>query len=552
MRATLRPISEVAALLGLSADDLIPFGTSKAKVRMEAITRLVGAWRPGSSRGRLILVSAMTPTPAGEGKTTTSIGLAQGLRALGKHATVSLREPSLGPCLGRKGGATGGGRSQVHPAVDINLHFTGDVHAVTSAHNLIAASIDNHIHHGNELDFGPGEVLWRRVIDMNDRALREVVIGLGRTNHPIRQSGFDITASSEIMASLCLSTSYADLKERIARTLVGFTAKGAPIRVAQLNIQGAVTALLRDALLPNLVQTSEGGPAFVHGGPFANIAQGTSSILATRLALATSDYVVTEAGFGFDLGAEKFFDIVCPYGGFAPCAVVLVATVRALKLHGGVPLKEVNRPDPAAVERGRGNLEKHIENIRKFGMRSVVALNRFPSDTGEELEVARRICAEAGEESSVVTCFERGGEGALDLAERVTSLVHAGSCSFSPLYDWGLPVKDKIAIVAREMYGAQAVDYRPEALRALARIEACGFDTLPVCIAKTQKSLSDNPELLGRPKDFLVTVRDIVVCAGAGFLVPLTGEILRMPGLPRRPAAELVDVADDGTITGLI
>lgn len=552
MRETLRPIEEIAGLLGLSFADLVPFGHDKAKIRMESIRRILDdAPDARAGRGRLVLVSAMTPTPSGEGKTTTSIGLTQALRRIGTHATVCLREPSLGPCLGKKGGATGGGASRVVPSGDINLHFTGDLHAVTTAHNLIAAAIDNHIHYGNELGFAPGEALWRRVIDMNDRALRETVFGLGRVNYPIRQGGFDITASSEIMAALCLSLSYGELKERVGRMLLGFTAKGAPILLSQLGIQGAVVALLRDALLPNLVQTLEGGPAFVHGGPFANIAQGTSSILATRLALATSDYVVTEAGFGFDLGAEKFFDIVCRYGKFAPCAVVLVATIRALKMHGGVPLKMVNQPDPDAVERGRGNLEKHIENIRKFGMRSVVAINRFPSDTDDELRAAVRICREAGEDASVVTFFADGGEGGVELAEKVVGLVHGGACSFRPLYDWNLPVKDKIAAVSREMYGAQAVDYRPDAERALERIDNLGFAGLPVCIAKTQQSLSDNPELLGRPKDFLVTVRDIVICAGAGFLVPLTGEILRMPGLPRHPAAESIDIDDDGVITGL-
>ncbi|MCU0612512.1 MAG: formate--tetrahydrofolate ligase [Candidatus Eisenbacteria bacterium] len=547
-----RPIEEIAGLLGLNRDDLIPFGHDKAKVRMQAVSRILGAQQdPRCGCGKLVLVSAMTPTPAGEGKTTTSIGLTQAMRRIGKAATVCLREPSLGPCLGKKGGATGGGRAQVIPAHDINLHFTGDLHAVTTAHNLIAATIDNHIHFGNDLGFAPGEALWRRVLDMNDRSLREMVFGLGRVNHPIRQGGFDITAASEIMAALCLSLSYAELKERVGRMLVGFTTKGAPIILSQLGIRGAVVALLRDAMLPNLVQTLEGGPAFVHGGPFANIAQGTSSILATRLALATSDYVVTEAGFGFDLGAEKFFDIVCQYGKFAPCAVVLVATVRALKLHGGVPGKAVNQPNPEAVERGRPNLEKHIENIRKFGMRSVVALNRFPSDTDEELAVATRICAEAGEDSSVVTFFTDGGEGGLDLAEKVVTLMNAGACNYRPLYDWRLPVKDKIASVAKAMYGAEAVDYRPEAERALERIDKLGFSGLPVCIAKTQQSLSDNPELLGRPKDFLVTVRDIVVCSGAGFLVPLTGEIVRMPGLPRTPAAESIDIDDEGVISGL-
>jgi len=546
---TLQPIEDVATSIGLRKNDLLLYGPYKAKVTIDVLNRLL---EQNHQRGKLILVSAMTPTPAGEGKTTVSIGLSQALNLIGKKAVVTLREPSLGPVMGRKGGATGGGYAQVLPMEDINLHFTGDFHAITAAHNLLAAAIDNHLHFDNSLRLSPMEIMWRRVVDLNDRALRHIVTGLGgKKNGPTRESGYDITAASEIMAILCLSLSYTELRERIEQILVGFTYDGEPVLARDLNVAGAMTALLKDAFLPNLVQTIEHTPAFIHGGPFANIAQGTNSIVATKLALQLADYVVTEAGFGFDLGAEKFFDIVCRVGGFVPSVVVLVATVRALKMHGGVKLAEVQKPNVEAVFAGRENLEKHIENIRKFGVTPIVAINRFTTDSPEELEAVKQICADQGCEAFVVDFWAQGGKGGTELAARVAEVVDSVTPKYRPLYSLEQPVEEKILTVAREMYGAAAVDYRPEAKRALRRIYALGYDKLPVCIAKTQQSLSDNPKLLGRPKDFLVTVRDIVISAGAGFLVPLTGDILRMPGLPRTPAAERITIDDQGNITGL-
>ena len=546
---TLRPIEEIAAGIGIGKEDLRNYGPYIAKIRQPALSRLLE--KP--QRGKLILVSAITPTPAGEGKTTTSIALAQGLARTGKNPIVALREPSLGPVFGIKGGATGGGHSQVLPMEDINLHFTGDLHAVTSAHNLIAAALDNRLHYRQGLRVSPRDVLWPRVMDMNDRALRSMVIGLGGSSHGVpRECGFDITAASEIMAILCLSTGYEDLKNRIARILLAFTEDGDPVRVADLKVQGAAAALLREALLPNLVQTGEGVPALIHGGPFANIAQGANSVMATNLALRCSDYTVTEAGFGFDLGAEKFFDIVAPSGGFSPDAVVLVATVRALKMHGEVPKSELDRPDPAAVAKGGENLEKHLENIAKFRVPAIVAINRFPGDTDEEIEAVRKICESKNAAYAVSTGWADGGKGAVALAEEVSRVCETGEKGKAArLYDWKLPVEEKIAIVAHEIYGAEEVDYTTEAKKDLRRIQKLGYGELPVCIAKTQSSLSDNPRLLGRPKDFLVTVRRILISAGAGFLVPLTGDILRMPGLPRVPAAENIDIDAEGNISGL-
>ncbi|MBP7867512.1 MAG: formate--tetrahydrofolate ligase [Acidobacteria bacterium] len=549
--ARLDPIADIGAKLGLAPGDLVPYGDHKAKVKMSAIRRLLDS---DGCRGRLILVSAITPTPAGEGKTTVSIGLSQALQHIGKKTAVAVREPSLGPVFGVKGGAAGGGYSQVLPMEDINLHFTGDFHAVTTAHNLIAAALDNQLHFDNARRIDARTLSWRRCLDMNDRALRDIVIGLGgKLNSVPRETGFDITASSEIMAILCLSTSYAELKEKVGRITLGYTPEGEAVLARDLNVQGAVTALLKDALLPNLVQTIEHVPAFVHGGPFANIAQGANSILATKLALKTADFVVTEAGFGFDLGAEKFFDIVCPYGGFHPCSVVLVATVRALKMHGGVPKSELGKADPDAVLRGRGNLEKHVENMHKFKVNPVVAVNRFHSDTPEELEAIRAICREAAVECSVVDFWGQGGKGGVELAEKLTSFPCRPGCMrpYQPLYDWALPVEEKVLTIAREIYGAAAVDYLPKAKANLKTIKRLGHDKLPVCIAKTQNSLSDNPELLGRPKDFLVTVREVVLSSGAGFLVPITGEIMRMPGLPKTSSFEKIDVDPDGNITGL-
>jgi len=546
---TLKPIEEIAAGVGIAKEDLRNYGPYIAKIRQPALARLLE--RP--LQGKLILVSAITPTPAGEGKTTTSIALAQGLAKIGKKPVVALREPSLGPVFGIKGGATGGGHSQVLPMEDINLHFTGDLHAVTSAHNLIAAALDNRLHYRQGLRVSPRDVLWPRVMDMNDRALRSMVIGLGGSSHGIpRECGFDITAASEIMAILCLSGGYDDLKQRIARILLAFTEDGEPVRVSDLKVQGAAAALLRADLLPNLAQTGEVVPALIHGGPFANIAQGANSVMATNLALRCSDYTVTEAGFGFDLGAEKFFDIVAPSGGFSPDAVVLVATVRALKMHGGVQKSELDKPDPKAVSQGGENLEKHLENIAKFRVPAVVAINRFPGDTDDEIEAVRKICESKKAAYAVSTGWADGGDGAVDLAGEVSRVCESGErWQAARLYDWKLPVQEKIAKIAHEIYGAEAVDYSSEAKKDLRRIEKLGYGELPVCIAKTQSSLSDNPKLLGRPKDFLVTVRRILISAGAGFLVPLTGDILRMPGLPRVPAAENIDIDAEGNISGL-
>ncbi len=540
--AVVRPIEEVAATLGLSPEHLEPYGRRKAKVGLAA-----GAGRPSS--GRLILVSAITPTPAGEGKTTVSIGLAQGLAKHGVRAAVALREPSLGPFLGMKGGGTGGGKSQLVPVNDINLHFNGDIHAVTAAHNLLAAMVDNHLHHGNALEIDSRRVLWRRALDMNDRALRDVVIGLGGHREGVpRETGFDISAASEVMAILCLATGIPDLKARLARIVVGFRADGSAVTAADLKAVGAMAALLREALKPNLVQTLEGVPAIVHGGPFANIAHGTSSVTGTRLALAHAEAVVTEAGFAFELGAEKFFDINCRYGGFAPSCTVLVATLRALKMHGGVPLAKVGEPDPGAVERGVANLDKHVENIAKFEQRCVVAVNRFASDTEEEIAVLTGHCEAIGLPVVVADPFGAGGAGCQALAEMVWDVARESPAHFRPLYDWASPIDAKIATIAHQMYGAEKVDFTLRARRDLAQLERLGFGGLPVCIAKTQQSLSDNPALLGRPKDFLVTVREVQLAAGAGFVVPITGEILRMPGMPAQPLAERFDLTDDGEI----
>ncbi len=545
-RASMRPITEVAGALGLSASELDLYGEHKAKVRLEALEER------GSCRGKLVLVSAITPTRAGEGKTTTTIGLTQGLARLGKQASCAIREPSLGPIFGVKGGAAGGGYSQVVPMEDINLHFTGDMHAITSAHNLLAAAIDNHLHHGDPSRLDPRTVGFRRVMDMNDRSLRDIIIGLGgRTQGVPRESGFDITAASEIMAILSLSTGLTDLKERMDRMFVGLTYDREQVLASEMGVTGAMAMLLRDAIKPNLVQTLEGQPAFVHCGPFANIAHGCNSLLATRMAISFSDWAITEAGFGFDLGAEKFFDIKCQYGKLCPSLVVLVATCRALKLHGGVGRKELDRPDAEALGKGLPNLDKHLENIGKFGLPAVVCVNRFPSDTEEELQVVLDHCRELGVPAAVGDGYARGGEGMTELAGLVTENARDCSGTFRPLYDWDLPVEEKIGIVAREIYGAEHIDFTRLARRDLRTIRRMGYEGLPVCIAKTQKSLSDNPRLLGRPKDFVVTVREIEIAAGAGFLIPITGSIMRMPGLPTTPAAEKMDVDEQGNVTGL-
>ncbi len=543
----IRPILEIAESVSLTADDLELYGKYKAKVRLEAIRRF--EHRKNAS---LILVSAMTPTPAGEGKTTVSIGLTQALARLGKSTVAALREPSQGPVFGIKGGATGGGLSRVQPMEDINLHFNNDFAAVESAHNLLAAMVDNTVFHGNPLNLDPRKISWRRVMDMNDRFLRNIVVGLGGAlNGFPRESGFDIVPSSEIMAILCLSRTYAELKEKIRNILVGFSYDDKPVLARDLQVEGAVTALLKYALLPNLVQTTEGVPAIIHGGPFANIAQGTNSIMATDLALRLADYVVTEAGFGFDLGAEKYFDIVAPYGDLNPRIVVLVATVRALKYHAGVAVEELNTPNSRAAVLGMANLRKHYENIDKFNVPCVIALNRFPSDTDEEIKVVVQAAEDEGMNIAPAEIFSRGGEGGLELAEKVVQIIGRANGKYRSLYRWDMPVEDKIFTVASEIYGAVSVDYQPMAKRNIELIKKFGFDKLPVCIAKTQQSLSDNPNLLGLPRDFIVTVREVKIASGAGFLIPITGEILRMPGLAKTPAAYRIDIDDHGNISGI-
>ena len=543
----LRPIEAVAADAGLAAGEVIPYGRHAAKVPLAALQA-----RRGGPDGKLVVVSTITPTPAGEGKTTVSIGLAQGLCRRGRRAVAALREPSIGPCLGVKGGGTGGGRSQVLPMEDINLHFTGDIHAVGSAHNLLAAAVDNHVYHSNELGIDPRQVLWRRVMDMNDRALRQIVLGLGgKTQGVPREDGFLITAASEVMALLCLSDDLADLKARLNRILVGFTYAGKPVLAEALGVTGAMAALLRDAINPNLVQTTEGTPALIHGGPFANIAHGCNSVVATRLALKLGEVCVTEAGFGFDLGAEKFFDIKCRTANLAPDAVVLVATLRALKYHGGIPLADLDKENLRAIALGMDNLEKHVEDIRMFRVPLVVALNRFPSDTEAEMDLVRRSCESLGVPAVAADVFGQGGAGALDLADAVWHTVQHLPSRFMPLYDWELPVKDKIERIAKVMYGAGSVYYTRAARAQIERAEALGYGRLPICMAKTPQSLSDDPAVIGRPRDFEVAVREVRISAGAGFLVPITGEILTMPGLPKRPNALRIDVDAQGRITGL-
>ncbi|SOC56039.1 formate--tetrahydrofolate ligase [Ornithinimicrobium cerasi] len=544
--ATLRPIGEIAAGLGLSEAEYSPYGHDKAKISLSVLDRL--ADRPD---GRLVLCTAINPTAAGEGKTTTNVGLSMALNRLGHRAITTLREPSLGPSFGMKGGAAGGGHAQVVPMDDINLHFTGDFHAITSAHNLLAALLDNSLHQGNPLGINPKRVTWPRVLDMNDRALRNVVIGLGKVGDGVvRESGFEITVASEIMAALCLATGLEDLKERFGRIVVAQTYDRRPVTAADLGAPGAMALLMKDAVRPNLVQTLENTPAIIHGGPFANIAHGNNSILATRTALKLADYVVTEAGFGADLGAEKFFDIVCPAGGLTPSAVVLVATVRALKLNGGRDRKELAEEDLDALGRGVVNLEQHLENLALFGVPAVVALNRFPTDTDAELDLVRRRCAELGVDVELSEVFTRGGEGGESLARKVVELCEQDS-TFTPLYGPQDGVLEKIERIATRIYRADGVDLTGPARTQLAQLEAQGHGALPVCMAKTQYSFSDDPALLGAPRGFRITVRELVVNAGAGFVVALTGDIMRMPGLPKVPAAVGMDIAGDGTITGL-
>jgi formate--tetrahydrofolate ligase len=547
--AKLQHISEIAKQIGLTPEDLVYYGDYKAKIKMSTIQKI---FANNKNKGKLILVTAITPTSAGEGKTTTSIGLTQALRQIGKKTIVALREPSLGPVFGVKGGAAGGGYSQVLPMEDINLHFTGDMHAITSANNLISAAIDNYLYRSNEKNVNLDHILWKRVMDMNDRSLRQIVVGLGTKNGLPRETGFDITAASEIMAILCLSMNYSELKERIGKILLGFTRNREPFYVKDLKVEGAVASLLKEALMPNLVQTLENGPAFVHGGPFANIAQGANTIIATNLAIALSDYAVTEAGFGADLGAEKFFNIVSPYGKFRPSAVVLVATARALKRHGGVKKKELNNSNPDAVLKGSENLEKHIENVRKFGVEPVVCINRFPTDTEDELKTIGKICEKHNVEYAVSTQWADGGKGAVELAEKVIKVADSHKePEQKTLYDWEDKVEDKIEKIAKEIYGAKDVEFTSEAKYVLKLIYKYNYDKLPICMAKTQSSLSDNAKLVGRPRDFTLTVREIIISSGAGFLVPLTGDVLRMPGLPKTPAAQTIDIDDEGNISGL-
>ncbi len=543
--AELRPIGEIAAKLGIDEDHLELYGRHKAKV-------LPGAAAGRKPDGKLILVSAITPTPAGEGKTTTTVGLGQALGRLGLNGAISIREPSLGPCLGMKGGAAGGGWSQVVPMEDINLHFTGDLHAITAANNLLAAMADNHLHFRLDPPLDPTRKLWRRVLDMNDRVLRDIVVGLGGPVHGVpRETGFDITAASEVMAALCLAEDPEDLAARLSRMLVGFGYDESPVTAGEIGAVGAMCALLKDAMKPNLVQTLEGTPAFVHGGPFANIAHGTSSVIAAKTALSLADYVVTEAGFGFDLGAEKFFDIFCRESGLSPSCVVLVATVRALKLHGGASLDSLREPDAAAVRAGLPNLEKHLETIDHFGVPELVVLNRFATDTDEEIAAVVDRCNELGVAVEVADVWGRGGEGGMAAARRMVELADSCTERYRPLYALEDTVEEKIEAIARTVYGAEAVDYLPRAKKDIANIGRLGYAQLPVCIAKTQSSLSDNPKLLGRPKDFVVTVREVLISAGAGFVVPITGNIMRMPGLPRRPAALNIRLDEQGRVDGL-
>lgn len=544
--AQMKKIFEIAAKLGITEDELELYGKYKAKVSLEAWERV-----KDNADGKLILVTAINPTPAGEGKTTTSVGLADALTRHGHKTAAALREPSLGPCFGMKGGAAGGGYAQVVPMEDINLHFTGDFHAITTAHNLLAAAIDNHIQQGNALDIDVRRITWKRVLDLNDRALRHVVVGLGGKAHGVpRETGFDITVASEMMAILCLASGLTDMKERLGRIVIGYSRSGRAIRADEIGITGALTLLFKDAIKPNIVQTLEGTPVFIHGGPFANIAHGCNSVMATKFALKFADFVVTEAGFGADLGAEKFLDIKCRLAKLRPDAVVIVATVRALKMHGGLKKTALDKVDMAALEKGMENLEKHIENVQKFGLPAVVAVNAFPTDTKEELDFVEKKCRELGAEVALSEVWAEGGKGGFALAEKVENAIEREN-NFHVLYDEKTRIPEKIDTIVREVYGGKGVIFTAAAKKQLAEIEELGLDKMPICMAKTQYSLSDNPELLGRPTNFTVTVRELRVNAGAGFIVALTGNILTMPGLPKHPAAENMNITEDGKITGL-
>ncbi|MGB4984505.1 MAG: formate--tetrahydrofolate ligase [Erysipelotrichaceae bacterium] len=540
-------ISEVANSIGLNEDDLELYGKYKAKISLEAIKKL-----ENEKDGKLILVTAINPTPAGEGKTTTLIGLGQALNKLNKKAIVAMREPSLGPCFGIKGGACGGGYAQVVPMEDINLHFTGDIHAITAANNLISAMLDNCLHQGNLLNIDPNQVVWRRAVDLNDRSLRNIVIGLGgKLNGVTREDGFDITVASEIMGVLCLSSSLQDMKDRISKITVAYTYDNQPVSVEDIKATGSVCLLLKDAIKPNLVQTLDHYPVLVHGGPFANIAHGCNSMMATKLALKLGDYALTEAGFGADLGAEKFLDIKCRMGGLRPDAVVLVATVRALKMHGGLNKKELDREDLVALEKGITNLEKHIENMRKYNLPVVVAINAFPTDTDNEINLLKEICEKKGVKVSISQVWALGADGGIDLANNLLAVLEENKADFKPLYSLDLSIVDKIKTIAREIYGASDVIFSKKVLGKIDLYTKLGLDNLPICIAKTQYSLSDDPTLLGRPEDFTIEINDVIPNTGSGFLVAISGSIMRMPGLPKVPAANNIDLLEDGTIVGL-
>ena len=545
-KAKIKPIEEIAETLGISNEFIERYGKYKAKISLKFINKI-----KNRKNGKLILVTAMSPTKAGEGKTTTTIGLGQALVSLGKKALICIREPSMGPCMGIKGGAAGGGYSQVIPMEDINLHFTGDIHAITAAHNLLAAMVDNHIHQGNELDINPEKIVWKRVMDMNDRALRNITVGLGGKKNGIpHASGFDITVASELMAILCLAEDINDMKERFSKVIVAYTNKNKPVTAGDLHAQGAMAAIMKDALKPNLVQTLEHVPTFVHGGPFANIKHGCSSLIATKTALNLSDYVITEAGFGADLGAEKFFDIKCRLGNIIPNAVVVVATIRALKMHGGKSVNELNDSDVGALKTGLSNLFKHINNLKLYKVPLVVALNLFPSDTEEEIEFVKNACNSLNIPIEISTVFSDGGRGGISLAKKVLELTEKKS-DFEFLYDENLNIKEKIKIISNKIYGAKDVEYSDEALDSLELIEKMGLDKLPVCIAKTPVSFSDDPKKLGAPEGFNIHVRNVSISAGAGFIVVLTGNVMTMPGLPSKPAAENIDIDEDGNISGL-
>lgn len=545
--AKMIPIKEVAKQLDINEDDLELYGKYKAKLTDELWDQV-----KDNKDGKLVLVTAINPTPAGEGKTTTTVGIGQAMGKLGKKAVIALREPSLGPCFGIKGGAAGGGYAQVVPMEDLNLHFTGDFHAITSANNLLAAMLDNHLKQGNALNIDPNQIVWKRCVDMNDRVLRNIVVGLGRAvDGVVREDHFIISVASEIMAILCLADDMNDLKKRLAKIIVAYTYDGEPVLAGQLNAVGAMAALLKDAIKPNLIQTVENTPALVHGGPFANIAHGCNSVRATKTALKLADYVITEAGFGADLGAEKFLDIKCRMAGLKPDAVVLVATVRALKYNGGVPKDELNSENLEALKAGIVNLEKHIENIAKYNIPCVVTLNRFVSDTDAELAFVKEFCEKRGCDFALSEVWEKGGEGGVELANAVMHTLETKESNYAPLYDVNLPIKEKIETIAKEIYGASKVNYAPAASQAIARLEKLGYGNTPVCMAKNQYSLSDDPKNLGRPENFEMTIREVYASAGAGFIVAITGTVMTMPGLPLHPAAERIDVNDDGVITGL-